>query len=77
MLPYHPVQARKSFGPISLRSFTKLYINVYMITVGSATPRISNGWPPKIECKIPHNDVDANVCTAVRSPSNQAKHIIP
>jgi len=66
---YHPVHARKSFEPNSGLLFAKLNINVYIITVGSATPRISKGWPPIIECIIPHNAVDANVCTAVSTPS--------
>lgn len=66
---YHPVNARKSFEPNSGLLFAKLNINVYIITVGSATPRISKGWPPIIECIIPHNAVDANVCTAVSTPS--------
>lgn len=70
---YQPVQARKSLGPISLLSFTKLNMKVYIITVGSATPSISNGWPPRMECMIPQKDVEAKVCTAVRVPSVQ-KH---
>lgn len=44
-------------------------MNVYIITVGSATPRINKGWPPIIECIIPHKAVDANVWTAVSTPS--------
>lgn len=44
-----------------------------MITVGSATPKISKGWPPMIECMMPHTEVDAKVWTAVRTPSASAK----
>uniref|UniRef100_M1BIP0 Boron transporter n=1 Tax=Solanum tuberosum TaxID=4113 RepID=M1BIP0_SOLTU len=58
---YHAVQAKKSFGPSSGLSFAKLYMNVYISTVGSATPRINRGWPPIIECIIPHNAVEARV----------------
>ena len=66
---YHPVHAKKSFDPKSGLSLANLNINVYIITVGSATPRISKGWPPMIECIIPHSAVEANVWTAVRTPS--------
>lgn len=65
---YHAVHARKSFEPKSGLFFAKLNMNVYIITVGSATPRISKGWPPIIACIIPHKAVDANVCTAVSIP---------
>lgn len=58
---YHPVHARKSSEPNSGLLFAKLNMNVYIITVGSATPRISKGWPPIIDCTIPHNAVDAKV----------------
>lgn len=44
-------------------------MNVYIKTVGSATPRISRGCPPKTEWIMPQNAVDARVCTAVRVPS--------
>lgn len=66
---YHPLHARKSFGPKSGLSLAKLNMNVYMMTVGSATPRISKGCPPIKECMIPHNAVEAKVWTAVRTPS--------
>jgi len=66
---YHAVHARKSFEPNSGLLFAKLNMNVYIITVGSATPRISKGWPPMIDCIIPHKAVDAKVCTAVSTPS--------
>uniref|UniRef100_A0A0A9G7I6 Uncharacterized protein n=1 Tax=Arundo donax TaxID=35708 RepID=A0A0A9G7I6_ARUDO len=64
-----PVQARNRFRPRSGLSLAKLNMNVYMSTVGSATPRISRGCPPKMEWIMPHRAVDANVCTAVRTPS--------
>lgn len=66
---YHPVHARKSLEPKSGLFLAKLNMNIYMITVGSATPRINKGWPPIIECIIPHSAVDANVCIAVSIPS--------
>lgn len=66
---YHAVQAKKSSCPKSFRSFTKLNINVYINTVGSATPSISSGCPPTIEWMIPQRAVDARVCTAVKVPS--------
>lgn len=66
---HHPVHARKKSRPKSARSLAKLNMNVYISTVGSATPRISNGWPPMIECIIPQSAVDAKVWTAVRTPS--------
>lgn len=58
---YHAVHAKKSFGPSSGLSLAKLYMNVYISTVGSATPRIKRGCPPMIECIIPHNEVEARV----------------
>jgi len=39
-----------------------------MIIVGSATPTISKGCPPRIECMMPHIAVDANVSTVVSIP---------
>lgn len=36
--------------------------------VGSATPSINNGCPPKIEWMIPQIEVEANVSTALRAP---------
>jgi hypothetical protein len=66
---YHPVQGRNSLCPKSSRSFAKLYMNVYIRTVGSATPSMRRGWPPIIEWIIPHSAVDARVWTAVRVPS--------
>lgn len=42
-LSYHPVHARNRFGPKSALSLAKLNMKVYMITVGSATPRINSG----------------------------------
>jgi len=44
-------------------------MNVYIRTVGSATPSMSRGWPPMTEWMIPQSAVDARVCTAVRVPS--------
>lgn len=60
-ITHHPDQAMKRFRPKSALSLAKLNINVYIMTVGSATPNISNGWPPMIECIIPQRAVDANV----------------
>lgn len=40
-----------------------------MIIVGSATPTISRGCPPRIACIIPHIAVDARVSTVLRIPS--------
>lgn len=40
-----------------------------MIMVGSATPTINNGCPPRIECITPHIAVDANVSTVLSIPS--------
>ena len=40
-----------------------------MIIVGSATPTISKGCPPRKECITPHIAVDANVSTVLRIPS--------
>lgn len=69
MCTYQPVQARKRPGPSSGRCLAKLNMNVYIITVGSATPKINKGWPPMMECIIPQIAVDANVWTAVSVPS--------
>lgn len=66
---HHAVHARKRSRPKSGLCLAKLNMKVYIITVGSATPKISNGWPPTIECMIPHIAVDANVWTDVRTPS--------
>jgi hypothetical protein len=68
-MTYQPVQARNRLRPRSGLSLAKLNMNVYMSTVGSATPRISSGCPPTMEWITPHRAVDANVCTAVRTPS--------
>jgi hypothetical protein len=72
-MTYQPVQARNRLRPRSGLSLAKLNMKVYMSTVGSATPRISRGCPPIMEWMMPHRAVDANVCTAVRSPSAQKK----
>lgn len=37
--------------------------------VGSATPTIKRGWPPKIECMIPQIAVEASVSTVLKLPS--------
>lgn len=66
---YHPVQAKKSSCPKSFRSLAKLNINVYINTVGSATPSMSRGCPPTTEWITPQIAVDARVCTAVKVPS--------
>ena len=68
-MTYQPVQAKNRFRPRSGLSLAKLNMNVYMSTVGSATPNISRGCPPTMEWIMPHTAVDANVCTAVRTPS--------
>ena len=68
-MTYQPVQAKNRFRPRSGLSLAKLNMNVYMSTVGSATPRISRGCPPTMEWIMPHTAVDANVCTAVSTPS--------
>lgn len=60
-LAHHPVHARNMFRPRSARSLTKLNMKVYMSTVGSATPRISRGCPPMMECMMPQSAVDARV----------------
>lgn len=73
---YHPVQARKSVGPKSFRSFAKLNIKVYIKTVGSATPKIKSGCPPKIEWITPQSAVDARVWTAVIIPSAIYAYIV-
>ncbi len=76
---YHPVQAKKSFCPKSFLSLTKSNMNVYINTVGSATPRMSRGCPPTTEWITPQSAVDARVCTAVKVPSvtyNQTKHVL-
>jgi len=44
-------------------------MNVHIIIVGSAIPRISKGLPPIIDYIIPHNAVDAKVLTSVSTPS--------
>jgi hypothetical protein len=51
-----------------------LNINVYIREVGSDTPTISSGCPPRIDWMIPQIDVDTNVCTAVISPSITGIH---
>lgn len=54
-------------------------MNVYINTVGSATPRMSRGCPPTTEWIIPQSAVDARVCTAVKDPPvthNQTKHVL-
>lgn len=66
---YHPVQAKKRLGPKSFLSFAKSNINVYINTVGSATPSMSRGCPPTIEWMMPQSAVDTRVCTAVNVPS--------
>lgn len=47
----------------------KSNMKVYMRTVGSATPRMSSGWPPSREWIRPQREVDARVWTAVSTPS--------
>lgn len=41
--------------------------------VGSATPRINNGCPPKIECTTPHIAVETSVSTGPKLPSREQK----
>jgi hypothetical protein len=40
-----------------------------MIIVGSATPTINRGCPPRMEWMMPHIAVDASVSTVVSIPS--------
>lgn len=40
-----------------------------MMMVGSATPKIKRGCPPKIEWMIPHIAVEARVSTVLIAPS--------
>lgn len=42
-----------------------------MMTVGSATPKIKRGCPPRIECIIPQIAVEARVSTVLKLPSTQ------
>jgi len=44
------------------------YRIVYIITVGSATPKINIGWPPNIDWIIPQIAVDASVSTVLKLP---------
>jgi hypothetical protein len=46
-----------------------------MIIVGSATPTISSGCPPRKECITPHIAVDANVSTVLRIPSETSHRV--
>jgi hypothetical protein len=46
---------------------------VYIITVGSATPKIKRGWPPSIECMMPQRAVETNVSTVLKLPSTNSK----
>lgn len=76
---YQAVQAKYSLCPNSFLSLAKLYINVYIRTVGSATPRMSSGCPPMIEWIMPHTAVEARVWTAVKDPSAvtiEQRHVI-
>ena len=43
LIAYHPVHARNRFRPKSGLPLAKLNMNVYIITVGSATPSINKG----------------------------------
>jgi len=44
--------------------------------VGSATPTIRRGWPPKIECMIPQIAVEASVSTVLKLPSVYKQHTV-
>lgn len=44
--------------------------------VGSATPTIRRGWPPKIECMIPQIAVEASVSTVLKLPSVYKQKIV-
>ena len=70
---YHPAQAKKSPRPKSSLPLAKLYKYVYIITVGSATPNIKRGCPPRIACMIPQIAVEAKVSTVLKLPSEQNK----
>lgn len=72
-IAHHPAHATNRFRPKSGLPLAKLNKNVYIITVGSATPKINKGWPPTIECIIPQRAVDAKVWTAVRTPSESTR----
>lgn len=68
-IAHHPAHATNRFRPKSGLPLANVNKNVYIITVGSATPKINKGWPPMIECITPQRAVDAKVWTAVRTPS--------
>lgn len=74
-MSYQPAQARKSLAPSCGVFLQKLNKYVYIITVGSATPKINKGWPPNIEWIIPQMAVDANVSTVLKLPSVKACRI--
>lgn len=44
--------------------------------VGSATPKINNGCPPKIEWMIPQIAVEARVSTVLKLPSVAEANIL-
>jgi len=44
--------------------------------VGSATPTIKRGWPPKIECMIPQIAVEASVSTVLKLPSVYKQQLV-
>jgi hypothetical protein len=46
---------------------------VYIITVGSATPKIKRGCPPIMECIMPQIAVEAKVSTVLKVPSTKEK----
>lgn len=68
-MQYHAAQAKYRCSPRSSCPLANLYKYVYIITVGSATPTISRGCPPSIECMMPHIAVEAKVSTVLSLPS--------
>lgn len=49
---------------------------MYIRIVGSATPSIRRGCPPKVECMIPQMAVEAGVSTVLKLPSTKYKQEI-
>ena len=67
----HQMQTQLHQGTNTLEKFwpsANLYMKPYIRTVGSATPRISNGCPPMQACAIPEIAVDIRTCTPLKAP---------
>lgn len=73
---YQPAQAINRSPPISDLPLAKVYNNVYIMTVGSATPKINRGCPPKIAWIIPQMAVEASVSTVLNLPSTYYKKFV-